>query len=333
MVTPCNGCYSTFKERLKPPHEGLASPGLPSTRSWRRSPCTTAPTSRSRISRSGCTTTSAPASLVAKVGQAVLGNAPGGPLRVSPSEAAAGRALGRPPEPREGGGAGRRAGRPGRGLHHQDAVLRRRPRPRRRARYGIGVLSSRKLVDLAERRCRCTRRRVPKLLPAVRSQPGRASPPERGPERPGLVPLGAPSHSLTGLGGGTRPRYAPRPVQPFLEPSGPPASRTARGSPSSSTCAELGRCAACGACRDDCPVCKVDADFQPTGIIERCWPRAVSTRSCRTSSCGSVSSATPARTLPLPVRHGRDVPQAQGARNGARLGGRTRSAPRPTPLP
>jgi heterodisulfide reductase subunit B len=32
--------------------------------------------------------------------------------------------------------------------------------------------------------------------------------------------------------------------------------------------AELGKCAACGACKDDCPVCKVDPAFQPTEIIE-----------------------------------------------------------------
>ncbi len=31
--------------------------------------------------------------------------------------------------------------------------------------------------------------------------------------------------------------------------------------------AELGKCAACGACKDDCPVCKVDPTFQPTEII------------------------------------------------------------------
>ena len=31
--------------------------------------------------------------------------------------------------------------------------------------------------------------------------------------------------------------------------------------------AELGKCAACGACKDDCPVAKVDPSFQPTEII------------------------------------------------------------------
>lgn len=30
----------------------------------------------------------------------------------------------------------------------------------------------------------------------------------------------------------------------------------------------LGKCASCQACKDDCPVCKVDATFQPTEIIE-----------------------------------------------------------------
>jgi heterodisulfide reductase subunit C len=31
----------------------------------------------------------------------------------------------------------------------------------------------------------------------------------------------------------------------------------------------LMKCAACQACKDDCPVCKVDPSFQPTEIIER----------------------------------------------------------------
>jgi len=29
----------------------------------------------------------------------------------------------------------------------------------------------------------------------------------------------------------------------------------------------LGTCYACGACKDDCPVCKVDPTFQPTEVI------------------------------------------------------------------
>jgi heterodisulfide reductase subunit C len=33
--------------------------------------------------------------------------------------------------------------------------------------------------------------------------------------------------------------------------------------------AALAKCAACGACKDDCPVCKVDPAFQPTEIIGR----------------------------------------------------------------
>jgi len=33
--------------------------------------------------------------------------------------------------------------------------------------------------------------------------------------------------------------------------------------------AMLNKCAACKACKDDCPVCKVDPTFQPTEIIER----------------------------------------------------------------
>lgn len=31
----------------------------------------------------------------------------------------------------------------------------------------------------------------------------------------------------------------------------------------------LGKCYACGACKDDCPVCKVDPSFQPTEVIGR----------------------------------------------------------------
>ncbi|MDZ4180288.1 MAG: heterodisulfide reductase-related iron-sulfur binding cluster [Coriobacteriia bacterium] len=31
----------------------------------------------------------------------------------------------------------------------------------------------------------------------------------------------------------------------------------------------LGKCASCQACKDDCPVCKVDTSFQPTEIIEQ----------------------------------------------------------------
>jgi heterodisulfide reductase subunit B len=33
--------------------------------------------------------------------------------------------------------------------------------------------------------------------------------------------------------------------------------------------AMLGKCYACGACKDDCPVCKIDPTFQPTEIIGR----------------------------------------------------------------
>ena len=49
--------------------------------------------------------------------------------------------------------------------------------------------------------------------------------------------------------------------------SGRRARPTRRGSPSDFDVALLDKCDSCQACKDDCPVCKVDPTFQPTDII------------------------------------------------------------------
>jgi heterodisulfide reductase subunit C len=56
------------------------------------------------------------------------------------------------------------------------------------------------------------------------------------------------------------------PVQPFLDTwEGHLGDRKAVAE--YFNVAELAKCAACGACKDDCPVCKIDSEFQPTEII------------------------------------------------------------------
>jgi len=57
-------------------------------------------------------------------------------------------------------------------------------------------------------------------------------------------------------------------VQPFLDKWA--ARQADRGELAQSfDVSLLAKCASCGACKDDCPVCKVDPTFQPTDIIER----------------------------------------------------------------
>ena len=56
-------------------------------------------------------------------------------------------------------------------------------------------------------------------------------------------------------------------VEPFLEKWGDREADKARLE-SFFDVSILGKCASCQACKDDCPVCKVDPTFQPTEIIE-----------------------------------------------------------------
>ena len=95
-----------------------------------------------------------------------------------------------PLHPHEGRGA-RDGARGARGrLPHQDAVLRRRPRPGGRARRVAGLRPPQAARPRRARRRR-PRRRLPELLPAVRPQPGGAAARRRGRRRPGAVPLRA----------------------------------------------------------------------------------------------------------------------------------------------
>ncbi|MBF4510491.1 MAG: 4Fe-4S dicluster domain-containing protein [Aeromicrobium sp.] len=55
-------------------------------------------------------------------------------------------------------------------------------------------------------------------------------------------------------------------VEPFLEKWGVRAADKARLAEHFDV-SLLGTCFACGACKDDCPVCKIDTSFQPTEII------------------------------------------------------------------
>jgi heterodisulfide reductase subunit B len=56
------------------------------------------------------------------------------------------------------------------------------------------------------------------------------------------------------------------PVQPFLDKWEERSADKVRLS-SAFDVALLQKCASCGACKDDCPVCKVDPEFQPTEIV------------------------------------------------------------------
>ena len=56
------------------------------------------------------------------------------------------------------------------------------------------------------------------------------------------------------------------PVQPFMDKWGDRQADKARLE-SAFDVSLLGKCYSCGACKDDCPVCKVDPTFQPTEII------------------------------------------------------------------
>ncbi len=133
LVTPCNGCYSTFKE----------------TQSHLRTHWREAEKINERLAKEDLEykgelqvfhfaewlSDQMGAGLVACQGdQAVLGHAHRRPLRLPPAAPAAGGPLGRSAAPHQGRGARRRARRVRRRLLDEDAVLRRRPRPRGRAR-------------------------------------------------------------------------------------------------------------------------------------------------------------------------------------------------------
>ena len=76
---------------------------------------------------------------------------------------------------------------------------------------------------------------------------------------------------------GDRPRHAPRVGRAVPRQVGGSARPTRRGSPRYFDVSLLAKCDACQACKDDCPVCKVDPTFQPTEIIERARATASST--------------------------------------------------------
>jgi ferredoxin len=197
--------------------------------------------------------------------QAAVGHAHRRALRLPPAAPPARRALGRPAAPHQGRGAHHRARRARGRLPHQDAVLRRRARPRRGARLLARVRAA-QARRRAARGGRRARRGLPELLPAVRPQPGRAPARQRGHPRARPLPRRAHRAHLRPRARGDRPGMHRVSVDPFLERWG---SRTADKVQLAEhfDVALLGKCYSCQACKDDCPVCKVDTSFQPTEII------------------------------------------------------------------
>jgi len=139
----------------------------------------------------------------------LLGHAHRRPLRLSPAAPEPGRPLGRPACADQGRGHRRRARRPRRRLHHQDAVLRQRARPRGGAR-GLARLHAQQARRPHGQRGRRARGRLPVVLPAVRRQPGRPAAQQRGPQHPRALPLRAHRARLRAHARGDRPRHAPR---------------------------------------------------------------------------------------------------------------------------
>ena len=112
-------------------------------------------------------------------------------------------------------------------------------------------------------------------------------------------------------------------VEPFLEKWGARAEDKARLAEHFDV-ALLGKCDSCQACKDDCPVCKVDPTFQPTEIIGE-LVRGQHRRGARRGQALEVPRVLHVPgAVPLRHRHGRDVPHAQGARH--RSGARARVA-------
>ena len=133
----------------------------------------------------------------------------GGALRLPPAAPAAGGALGRSDGADEGGAPRGRHGRHRRRLPDEDAVLRRRAGPRRRALVGARVRAPQAAGPAGTRRRR-PRGGVPELLPAVRPEPGGAAARRRGPARAGAVPRRADGAGRRPRAGRARPRHAPR---------------------------------------------------------------------------------------------------------------------------
>ena len=189
LVTPCNGCYSTFKEcqthlertGVRHVHQRrLADRGLALQRQ----------ASRSCISSSGSPTPWAPASSQGRQ-EELLGHAHRGALRLPPTASAAGGAVGQircnPRSSRISSGA--------LGATVVDYPTKMQCCGGALDRVGERDILARVLPPQAPRpaepRRRCAHRRLPELLPAVRSEPGGAAACQRERQRSRPLPVRA----------------------------------------------------------------------------------------------------------------------------------------------
>ena len=237
--------------------------------------------------------------------------------------------LGRPAAADEGRDAGRRARRARRRLPDQDAVLRRRARPRRPARDVAG-LAPRQAARTAGARGGRARSSSARAASSSSTSTRRRSGGQARTStcRCSTCPSSSPcatgtSRTRSGwtctASAWTVPRHVGR------------AGRGPRqGAAQSFDVALLDKCDACGACKDDCPVVQ--------GRPRRSGPTTSSAASCdgdiderarRRAGVEVPRVLHVPRAVPLRHRHGRDAPQAQGARRQRRAAGPTPCA-RPT---
>ena len=292
LVTPCNGCYSTFKETQRhlsaTPAERADVDGQLADRGPGLAPEPAGPAPRRVAGRRGGRARRRPARR-AQPGRHARGRA----LRLPPAAAAAGGQLGRPAAAVQGRDAGPRARRARRRLPVQDAVLRRRARPRRPARDARCPWRAPSCSSWASASVDALVVVCPELLPAVRPQPGRAAARRRGRGRARALPVRAARPVL-------RARRRPTSGSACTASPWTPSSR--RGT--SATPAATGRASrsTCGCSRSATPAAPAATTARwrrwtrssgptrssagsSTATSRACWP---------TARPGSASSASPA---------------------------------------